>query len=67
MGFVDTLLGNSSAARIKKLRPTIKRINALEPTMQALSDSQLRAKPMNSGRGLKKAKHSTTYSPKRLP
>ena len=44
MGFVDTLLGNSSAARIKKLRPTIKRINALEPTMQALSDSQLRAK-----------------------
>lgn len=44
MGFVDTLLGNSSAARIKKLRPTIKRINALEPTMQVLSDSQLRAK-----------------------
>ena len=44
MGFIDKLLGNTSEAQIKKLMPMVKRINALEPEMEALSDKELRAK-----------------------
>ncbi|MDO4567461.1 MAG: preprotein translocase subunit SecA [Clostridia bacterium] len=44
MGFLDTILGTSSASRIKKLMPKLKAINALEPSMQALSDEELAAK-----------------------
>ena len=43
MGFVDTLLGNSSASRLKKLQPYVRKINEIEPRMQAMSDEQLRA------------------------
>ncbi len=43
MGLIDTLFGNTSESRLKKLRPYVERINALEPTMQAMSDAQLRA------------------------
>ena len=44
MSLLDTLLGTSSARRIKKLMPKVHAINALEPQMQALSDEELRAK-----------------------
>ncbi len=43
MGFVDKLLGNTSEGRLKKLRPYVERINALEPDMQARSDAELQA------------------------
>ena len=43
MGFIDTLFGNTSESRLKKLRPYVERINALEPGMQAMSDAELRA------------------------
>lgn len=43
MGLIDTLLGNTSASRLKKLQPYIKRINEMEPQMQAMTDEQLRA------------------------
>ena len=43
MGLIDTLFGNTSESRLKKLRPYVERINALEPAMQAMSDAQLRA------------------------
>lgn len=43
MGFLDTLLGNTSASRLKKLQPYVKRINELEPQMKAMTDEQLRA------------------------
>ena len=42
MGLIDTLLGNSSESRLKKLRPYVARINALEPEMQKMSDEELR-------------------------
>ncbi len=42
MGFLDTLLGNTSASRLKKLQPYVKRINELEPQMKAMTDEQLR-------------------------
>ena len=43
MGLIDTLFGNTSESRLKKLRPYVERINALEPQMQAMSDAELRA------------------------
>ena len=43
MGLIDTLFGNTSESRLKKLRPYVERINALEPEMQAMSDAELRA------------------------
>lgn len=44
MGLFDKLLGTSPEAKLKKLSPIVLRINALEPQMQALSDSELRKK-----------------------
>ncbi|MBR0424885.1 MAG: preprotein translocase subunit SecA [Clostridia bacterium] len=41
MGFLDFLLGSTSESKLKKLRPRVDRINALEPTYQAMSDAQL--------------------------
>jgi preprotein translocase subunit SecA len=44
MGFLDKLLGTSSESKLKKLKPKVAAINALEPEMQKLSDEQLRHK-----------------------
>jgi len=44
MGFIDTLLGNSSESQIKKLRPMLQKVNALESEIHALSNTGLRAK-----------------------
>ena len=43
MGFLDTLLGNTSTSRLRKLQPYITRINELEPQYKAMTDEQLRA------------------------
>ncbi|MCE5236518.1 MAG: preprotein translocase subunit SecA [Clostridiaceae bacterium] len=44
MGFIDTLLGSSSESQIKKLRPMLQKVNALESGIHALSNAELRAK-----------------------
>ena len=44
MGFLDKLLGTSSESKLKKLRPKVAAINALEPEMKKLTDEQLRHK-----------------------
>ena len=41
MSFIDKLLGNDSASRLKKLQPYVKKINSLEPVMQAMCDAEL--------------------------
>src|SRR5438046_2961858 len=45
---IDTLLakvvGTQNERELKRLRPIVAAVNALEPTVQALSDDQLRAK-----------------------
>ncbi len=43
MGFLDRLLGNTSESKLKKLRPRVDTINALEPKYKAMSDEELRA------------------------
>ena len=42
MGFLDKLLGNTSEAKLKKMRPVVAKINALEPKYQAMTDEELR-------------------------
>ena len=48
MPLLDTLLakvvGTQNERELKRLRPIIGQVNAFEPTIQALSDEQLRAK-----------------------
>ena len=42
MGFLDKLLGNTSESKLKKMRPVVAKINALEPRYQAMTDEELR-------------------------
>ncbi|MCL1861935.1 MAG: preprotein translocase subunit SecA, partial [Defluviitaleaceae bacterium] len=44
MGILEKIFGNYSDKEIKRLTPVIDRIEALEPTMQGLSESDLRGK-----------------------
>ncbi len=53
MGFIDWILGTSSESKLKKLKPKVQAINALEPQMQALSDEQLRHKTVEFKERLK--------------
>ena len=43
MGFLDRLLGNTSESKLKKLRPRVDTINALEAKYADMTDEQLRA------------------------
>lgn len=38
MGLIDRLLGNTSEQQIKKIKPLLNKINALEDGVKALSD-----------------------------
>src|SRR5580765_4172606 len=38
------IVGTQNERTLKRLRPVVERVNALEPAMKALSDEQLRAK-----------------------
>ncbi len=53
MGFLDKLLGTSSESKLKKLKPKVAAINALEPEMKKLSDEQLRHKTVEFKERLK--------------
>jgi preprotein translocase subunit SecA len=44
MGFLDKLFGNYSEKEIKRIRPIVAKINELEPTIQPLTDEELRGK-----------------------
>ena len=44
MGLIDKLLGRTSEQQVKKLMPLVNKINALEPSVKALSDAELRGK-----------------------
>src|SRR5262245_22476811 len=43
-GGLVRVFGNANERQIRKLRPRVEAINALEPAMQALSDEALKAK-----------------------
>ncbi len=44
MGFVEKVFGTHSQRELKRIMPLVDKIEKLRPTMQALSDEQLRAK-----------------------
>ncbi|MBO4418493.1 MAG: preprotein translocase subunit SecA [Oscillospiraceae bacterium] len=44
MGLITKLFGSTSEREVKKLRPIVERIEALEPQMKELSDDELRGK-----------------------
>ncbi len=44
MGFVEKIFGTHSDRELKRIYPIVDKIDALRPTMQALTDDQLRAK-----------------------
>jgi len=43
MSFLEKIFGSESAKTIKTIQPLVAQINALEPTIQALSDADLKA------------------------
>jgi len=43
LGIARTLFGSENDRKLKKLRPIVEKINALEPQMEAMSDDQLKA------------------------
>lgn len=43
LGIAKKLFGTENDRKLKKLRPIVERINALEPQMEAMSDEQLKA------------------------
>jgi preprotein translocase subunit SecA len=44
MSFLSKLLGDPNEKEVKRLRPTVERINALEPEYEQLTNAELRAK-----------------------
>ena len=44
LGIAQKLFGTENDRRLKKMRPTVERVNALEPEFEALSDEQLKLK-----------------------
>lgn len=43
MGFIDKILGNTSESKLKKLKPLVAKINALESKYHDMTDGELRA------------------------
>ena len=44
MGLFESVFGTHSSRELKKINPTVAKINALEPEFKALSDEELRGK-----------------------
>jgi len=44
LGIIKKILGDSNEKEVRKLQKTVDKINALEPTMEKLSDDELRGK-----------------------
>ena len=44
MGFFTKIFGTHSDHELKRIEPIVKKIEALRPEMQALSDEELKAK-----------------------
>lgn len=44
LGILKKILGDSNEKEVRKLQKTVDTVNALEPSMEKLSDEQLRSK-----------------------
>ena len=61
------VIGTQNEREIKRLRPRVAEINALEPAIQALTDEQLRGKTDEFRERSPTARRSTTSCLKRSP
>lgn len=57
MGIIQKLFGTHSEHELKRIYPIVDKIEALRPSMQALTDEQLSAKTMNLRRDLLMERH----------
>ena len=57
------VFGTSNERAVKRLLPTVKKINDLEPTIQALSDDELRAKTVEFRRRIAEAVAAANIDP----
>ncbi|HEX9880299.1 MAG TPA: preprotein translocase subunit SecA, partial [Candidatus Binatia bacterium] len=44
IGLIKKIVGTKNDRELKRIRPTVERINALEPSLEKLTDAELRAK-----------------------
>ncbi len=61
------LFGNSNERQIKRMRPIVARIGELEPSFEALSDDELRAKTAAFRAASPRVRPWTICFPKRSP
>lgn len=45
---IGSVIGTKNERELKRMRKIVAKINAYEPTIQTLSDEELRQKPLNS-------------------
>ena len=67
MNIIDKLFGTHSERELKLIMPTIDKIEALRPTMQALSDEELRDKTKEYKQRLAEGRHWMTFFRRHLP
>lgn len=66
MNLVQKIFGTHSERELKRIEGTVQAIENLRPSMQALSDEELRGKTEQFKKDLPRAKHWTICSPKLL-
>lgn len=67
MSLFEKVFGTHSDKELKKIYPIVDKIEALDSTMQALSDEELRQRLRNSRNVLKRARHWMICFQKHLP
>ncbi len=67
MSLVQKMFGTHSERELKRITSTVDKIEALRPTMQALSDDELRGKTREYKNVWKRERHWMTCCRKHLP
>ena len=62
--FLTKIFGSRNDRLLKQYRRTVEQINALEPSLEQLSDEQLRAKTQEFRDRLARTRRSTTCCPR---
>ena len=58
-GLLKLIFGTKSQRDVRRMLPVVAKINRIEVELQALTDEELQAKPLNSVSGSPTAKAST--------
>ena len=66
MSLMQKLFGTHSERELKRIMPLVEKIEGLRPTMQALTDDELKAKTQEYKKRLSEGKHWTICSPRHM-